>query len=171
MKRPIVLLLALLGLVISAPAQTASDPNEGSWLTHDAANGTFNFSWWGLTGRTYFIQQSEDLLTWNYFSVIESGVGDVIAWGFTSSTGKLFLRLKYTDVVTSDPFADDFDGDGMNNWWELRVGLDPFLANDPNANPDGDDATNLQESIANTSPTDPAPVLTLSGPAGASLVP
>jgi hypothetical protein len=171
MKKTLIALSALPGLLVSSPAQVVSDPNEGSRLTHDAVNGAFNLSWWGQTGRTYFIVQSDDLFTWNYVPVIESGVSEVIEWGFTTTAPKLFLRLKYTDVSTADPFADDFDVDGMNNWWEVRAELDPLAASDPAANPDGDEAANLQESLANTSPTDPAPVLTLSSPLGASLVP
>ena len=171
MKTTLIVLSTLFGLLSSSPAQVATDPNEGSRLTHDTVNGTFSLSWWGQTGRTYFVVQSDDLFTWNYVPLIESGESDVITWGFTSSAPKLFLRLRYTDVPTTDPFGDDFDGDGMNNWWEVRTLLDPLVANDPNANPDGDDATNLQESIANTSPTDPSPVLTLSIPVGATLVP
>jgi len=171
MKKALIALSALFGLLVSSPAQVASDPNEGSRLTHDAVNGTFNLSWWGQTGRTYFIAQSDDLFTWSYVPVIESGASEVIEWGFTTTAPKLFLRLKYTDVSTADPFADDFDGDGMNNWWEVRAQLDPLVANDPNAHSDGDEATNLQESMANTSPTDAAPALTLNSPVGATLVP
>ena len=171
MNRTVLALSAWCGLAFSSLAQTASDLNEGSLLTQQPATGTYTYSWWGVTGRTYFIQQSEDLFTWNYLPLIESGAGQVISWGFSTSSSKLFLRLKYSDIVTGDPAGADFDGDGMSNFWEVRSGLDPLEWTDPFVNPDGDDATNLQEYVANTSPNDPAPVLTLAAPIGATLVP
>ncbi|MDD5262890.1 MAG: hypothetical protein PHD76_13680, partial [Methylacidiphilales bacterium] len=114
--------LALAGFV---QAQSPNDPNEGTTLTPDSSSGTYLFSWWGHAGRTYFIQQSEDLQTWSYVPIIETGADQTIQWGFSSSADKLFLRVKYTDVATSDPFNDDFDGDGVSNWDELQQGSDP----------------------------------------------
>lgn len=163
----------LLVLGISARAQTAADPNEGLQLTRNATSGAVTVAWWGKVGWTYCIQYSEDLTTWKYFPVIEyrEDLDDPISWGFTSNKEKLFLRLEFDDQTSIDPETDDFDADGMNNLWEVRSNFSLWTWNDPNANPDGDDTTNLQEATANTSPTDPAPVLTLSGPVGASLVP
>src|SRR5205085_8797988 len=42
----------------------------------------------------------------------------------------------------------DSDGDGLPDWWETKYGLDPNNPNGingPNADPDGDGLTNLQE--------------------------
>ncbi len=158
-----------------AVAQTANGPNEGSALSRDPATGAYNFSWWGQAGRTYFLQQSEDLMNWNYVPVIEPGAGQSIGWGFTSTAPKFFLRLKYTDVTTTDPFNDDFNGDGLSNWQNLMQGSDPLAPAqmdtnglpinwelyyfghtgvDPNADEDGDGLTNLQEFQLHTDPTD-----------------
>ncbi len=123
MKR--IFLICFLTMAGFAQAQDAGDPNEGTTLTPDGSSGTYLFSWWGRAGRSYFIQQSEDLQTWSYVPIIETGADQTIQWGFSSSTDKLFLRLKYTDVSTSDPFNDDFDGDGVSNWDELQQGSDP----------------------------------------------
>lgn len=41
-------------------------------------------------------------------------------------------------------FSTDTDGDGMPDWWEARYGLYRFV-NDADANPDGDELTNLAE--------------------------
>ncbi len=64
MRRLFLLLAFLLALAGPADPQTAADPNEGSRLNYDRDNGIFTLSWWGQAGRTYFLQHSEDLLTW-----------------------------------------------------------------------------------------------------------
>ena len=110
-------------------AQTGTDPNEGSQLSQDATAGVYTFSWWGKAGRTYFMQESTDLVNWTYFPVIESGANEVIQWSFTSLAPVLFVRLKYSDIPTDDPFDADFDGDGVSNWNELLQGTDPLVAN------------------------------------------
>lgn len=51
-------------------------------------------------------------------------------WGFTSTADKFFLRLRYSDIPTSDPFNADFDGDKVNNFAELANGTDPLKTSD-----------------------------------------
>lgn len=130
MKLPIFFVGALASLCasVSVYAQNASAPNEASSLTRGAANGLAVFSWWGAAGRTYFIQQSEDLANWTYVPVIEPGAAQAIQWGFLSNADRFFLRLRYSDQPTSDPFAADFDGDKVSNYDELLQGTDPLLA-------------------------------------------
>jgi hypothetical protein len=48
-------------------------------------------------------------------------------------------------------YADDSDGDGMPDWWEIRHGLNPLL-DDTTGNPDGDALNNLEEYNAGTDP-------------------
>ena len=140
MKRSFALFLLTLVLHIdSARAQTASDLNEGSQLTHDSANDTWTFSWWGRSGRTYFVRQSEDLMDWKYIPVIEPGQDGVMEWNFATNADKLFMRLKYTDAVTLDPLRDDFDDDKISNWNELLIGADP-LSDDTNSFPVNEDS-------------------------------
>ncbi len=156
--------------------QTSADPNEGSQLSRDPATGAYTFSWWGRAGRTYFLQQSDALLNWSYLPVIESGADQPIRWGFASSAPQAFLRLRYTDIVTSDPFNDDFNNDGLSNWQNLTQGSDPLAAPvldasglslnwerfynvppgaDPNAAaPRGDGLTYLQAYQRGLNPTD-----------------
>lgn len=127
--------LAVLPAAI-ASAQTATDTNEGSRLSIDAESGAWNFSWWGVNARTYFILNSDlQLANWTYWPVIEQGVGAPISYGFWLSPqpSRLFLRLKYTDQSAPDPYAADFDGDGIPNGWEIEKGLDPFNAADASA--------------------------------------
>jgi hypothetical protein len=116
-----------------ASAQPANLINEASALSVDPVSGAWNFQWWGTTGRTYFIQNSDlQLANWVYWPVIEQGTGAWINYGFWTSPrpDRLFLRLRYTDQPSTDPYGDDFDGDGIPNGWEIENGLNPFDAAD-----------------------------------------
>ena len=172
------LLVSLVGLVVlsTATAQTSTDPNEGSRLTYDSNFGSYDLAWWGKAGRTYFIQHSGDLLTWEYFPLIESGASDSIEWYFNSTDGKFFVRLRYSDIATSDPYGADFDGDKVSNYqelfngtdplhtadgdgdgmpddWEIAYGLNPANASDASLDADSDGLTNLAEFQHGTNPT------------------
>lgn len=132
MSRRFLVIACVLALVSPAFAQTANDPNEGVRFTNGTAN-TYDFSWWSRSGRTYFLQHSEDLLTWIYFpDVIETGVNGVLSYGFSvSGPDRYFVRLKYTTQTSGNPSTADFDGDGLSNADELQRGTDPL-------NPDTD---------------------------------
>ena len=187
MKR-LPLLRALLSLLVgfmvfsTATAQTATDANEGTRLTHGSALGSYDFSWWGQPNRTNFIQHSDDLSAWEYLPLIESGTDDVLSWGFTSTAGKFFLRLRFSDIRTSDPINADFDGDKVSNNDELLQGTDPLSAADtdanglpddwekfyfghtgvdPNATAPGGGMTNLQHFELGSNPNNPPPPPTI----------
>lgn len=40
--------------------------------------GTWNVQWWGIEGRSYFLQASDDLVTWRYAPLIEGGNDEII---------------------------------------------------------------------------------------------
>lgn len=111
--------LALLGSATLAAAQLPAHPTPDIARNTD---GTFTLDWTGQPGITYFIQYSLDLQTWSYMPAIESGNGSAIGYGFDSNSDRMFLRLHYTDQPTSNPNSDDFDGDGISNWDEVRTG-------------------------------------------------
>jgi len=48
-------------------------------------------------------------------------------------------------------YADDTDGDGMPDWWEIQYHLNPGI-DDTTGNPDGDALNNLEEYNAGTNP-------------------
>ena len=79
-------------------AQTATAPNEDSRLTRGSAPSSYDFSWWGQPGRTYFMQHSDNLSAWEYLPLIESGAGAPLTRGFTSAASKFFLRLRKGSV-------------------------------------------------------------------------
>lgn len=144
-------LALLLSGMMPLQAQTATDPHEGMRLESLGA-GQFALSWWGRAGWSYFILQSEDLIHWQYLPVIESGADDIIRWEFSSDTPRRFFKLRLSDTETEDPYAADFDGDGLGNWEELQLGLDPFKQDSAgDGTPDGerdgdaDGLTNAQE--------------------------
>lgn len=139
--RAVLFVLVYAALTLHARAQTAADLNEGLTVTAGAQAGDFTLSWWGKAGRTYFIQQSFDLFTWNYVPVVESGADDVCGMNFSCSDPRQFWRLRYTDQSYTGTAADaDFDGDGLTNQQEAELGTDPF-----SADTDGDGISDADE--------------------------
>lgn len=55
------------------------------------------------------------------------------------------------DLEVFDKLADS-DGDGLPDWWELKYGLNPFLASDAKLDSDGDGVSNLAEFRKGTNP-------------------
>lgn len=152
-------------------------------LTPGTIPGSWDADWDGEAGRTYFIQYSLDLVEWHFFPEIEHGASPA-PYCFNSSSERFFIRLKYTDLPTSDPEGDDFDGDGLSNidevtdydtdplnWdtdgdtlqddWEIEHGLDPRddgtlnPDNGASGDPDGDGLSNTLEYGALVDPSNP----------------
>jgi len=113
--------------------------NEGQSLSEGPVAGDMTYEWWGKSGRTYFIQSSEDLMDWTYIPIIEAGIDDWVEWGFSFTADSIFLRLKFSDIPTINPDTADFDGDDISNWDELLQESDPFGTLDLNGNGIPDD--------------------------------
>lgn len=96
-------------------------PQPQAKMTPSALAGWWDMEWQSIVVRTYFIQASENLTTWDYIPVIELGDGQPLAWQFQSSAARQFFRLSYTDIPTTDPDLEDFDGDGVSSIVELKV--------------------------------------------------
>ncbi|NDC75598.1 hypothetical protein EBZ70_10015 [bacterium] len=125
----------LLAAIFHAPplrAQAAADLNEGLRLTANTATpGTYEVSWWGRAGHTYFLQRSEDLIApWGYFPLIETGRDAAVRYGFSTPNDRIFVRLRLQESTLADPYGADSDGDGIPDGWELEHGLNPFDASD-----------------------------------------
>jgi len=119
MKRSILLSSLILSSTLFVSADLGPEPAPE--IT-EITSTSFNIDWDGTLGNTYFIQYSADLISWDYMPIIKSGIGGPLGYGFDAAGGKLFLRLHYTDIPTSNPSTDDFDGDGISNWDEVRLG-------------------------------------------------
>jgi hypothetical protein len=129
----LLLRLALLGSTVVATPRADDTPPERAALAIDPASGAWSFNWWGVSGRTYFVQNSDlNLANWTYWPVIEQGAGAPISYGFwlNPRPDRLFLRLRYTDQATTNPYGADFDSDGIPNGWEIENGLNPFDTSD-----------------------------------------
>lgn len=120
MNRVLTLFFLLIGNLFSqsfAPNVEETAPNQ------------YRFTWTGGS-YTYFLQHSTGMGDWSFFPEIESGSGNY-EYNFATTADKMFLRLKYTDTVVPNPETHDFDGDGLTNWEEIRVGgtgTDPLAA-------------------------------------------
>jgi hypothetical protein len=65
------------------------------------------------------------------------------------------LSAPLTAVVYLNGSAEDTDGDGMHNEWEVSFLLNPFDPSDGDEDLDGDGLSNTEEFLAGTIPTNP----------------
>lgn len=123
-----------LSLLLVGPT-TASEPAPQPQIAFTSAgSGMWEIAFDGVSGRTYFIQWSLDLLNWDYAPVVDHGLSPDIFGTDTEGAEKYFVRLRYVDHdwVEDRLFAEeaDFDGDGIPNLFEVEtVGSDPFDEN------------------------------------------
>jgi hypothetical protein len=130
------LVSAALIFVLTRPLSANDIPSDRISLT-EGANETWNADWSGLYVRSYFFQWSWDLETWSYAPFIDFSDG-LHRRGFESTTARFFIRHHHTDLPTSDPGLEDFDGDGLGSLIEVKVlDTDP-LDSDGWTDADGD---------------------------------
>lgn len=109
-----------------------ADPLEQTQVSYtQGALNTWNADWAGVSGRTYFVQISTDLMNWSFAPSVNFGSGLKSLGVDSGGVPKFFLRLKYVDegwITTLQQARDaDLDGDGIPNWYEVEtLGTDPF---------------------------------------------
>lgn len=136
MKRSTLLSTILVSSSILAFADPLPEPPP---TVTPLTSTSFHLDWEGTLGNTYFIQYSADLISWSYMPYIKSGIGGPLGYGFDAAGGKLFLRLHYTDIPTSDPLTADFDSDGIPNYYEVNdLGSDPLDKDSAGGDSDSD---------------------------------
>ena len=74
MNRAFLSLVCALALMSEAYSQDPEVPPTVAF-TYDAGLHDYIASWLGVAGKTYYIQHSEDLITWNYVGEVAVGTG------------------------------------------------------------------------------------------------
>lgn len=133
-------------LVTAAFGQTASDLNEGFRVVKQPGGGAYTLQWWGKQGRSYFLEQSPDLVNWTYAPVVFGGAAQVSGLGLNTTAERLFWRLRHTDAQNGgNAQLADFDSDGVSNLDEVTTGQNPFGNADANTNGLPDDWEEFNE--------------------------
>jgi len=133
-------------MVTAAFGQTASDLNEGFRVVKQPGGGAYTLQWWGKQGRSYFLEQSPDLVNWNYAPVVFGGAAQVSGLGLNTTAERLFWRLRHTDAQNGgNAQLADFDSDGVSNLDEVTTGQNPFGNADANTNGLPDDWEEFNE--------------------------
>lgn len=148
-------ILLAVGLVLAATStllpQSSTDENMGATLAFDNTTTpeTWSFSWWGKAGKQYFVLRSTDLQTWTAMPGINpNGADAVLSYGeiVEANIPTIFFR-----AVEIDPSSPPVTGNVLPDVWERFYFGMPEI--DPNADPDADGLTTLQEFMLGTNPT------------------
>jgi len=166
------------GLVLPAlllPVLADPAPQSQISFTSGSSN-TWNADFIGAEHRVYTIQWSLDLVNWQYFPFVDFGEG-LHSWGFTSSSDKFFIRLRYLDDPEIESLGEamqtSYDGTGLPLEWKVKNGLDPFNgtgANGPTGDLDGDGIANQHDARPNDDATG-AVSITINTPANGTTIP
>ena len=115
---------------ILADKSTNAAPVSPNPQLRISPNQSWKLQWNGRENHTYFVQQSGDLADWSYLPVVKSGANAILSFGGELDPGADtgFFRLVFTDQPGSNPYLDDFDGDGTGNWAEILAGTNPLFA-------------------------------------------
>jgi hypothetical protein len=117
-------------VVSLAPRAVAQIHQPQVSLTATGA-GTWQAAWDGVTQRTYFMQWSLDLMSWNFVPIVEYGTGAKVSGMAAQNAPKYFIRLNYVDapwISTLQAARDsDFDNDGIPSFYEVEtIGTNPL---------------------------------------------
>ena len=126
----------------SVSAQIVAYDDEKLTISNGSAPGTLDLDWFGHSGRSYFLAYSPTLAdgSWSYLPVIEAGANAALSYGASAPGAgqRFFARTVVVPSSSAHPKTEDFDGDGVSNMDELKLGTDPLASVDsePNSLPD-----------------------------------
>lgn len=112
-------------------AEAGTDPRDPNdyFRTFDFTVSPYldevSLSWRSVEYRYYEIQQSTDLVSWNYASYgygeFDQTTTTTTFYPYPSGQAKMFFRVRgYPD------YDYDYDGDGLLSWEERLLGTDPY---------------------------------------------
>ena len=130
--------------VVSGGTVNLSGGHWDFWL-HDTASWT-----WSRSPTIGTIDDpSAKSTTWT--APMNNGTSDIVVTFTVDATCTGYDPLGDSDTVQVT-LKWDYDGDGIQDAWELANGLNPQSAGDASQDPDNDSLTNLQEYQNNTNP-------------------
>ena len=122
----------------------------------DPADGLADSDGDGLSNAFEITRSHTD---WNHADTDGDGLLDYAEWNGNTNpqnpdTDGDGLPDGQETTLGTDPCAADTDGDGMPDGWEYQFGFDPLDGNSPapNADPDSDGLSNLEEAGFGTNP-------------------
>lgn len=111
-------------LPLSAQESPAGSPFQ---IYQRRTNALFLMEWQGNPTKSYFVQYSKDLVTWEYSPNIYRGKDSLMSdRSDPEGSPSYFVRLVEISDNGQDPAFIDSDGDGVANIVELQQGSDPF---------------------------------------------
>jgi uncharacterized protein (DUF1800 family) len=97
------------------------DRNSFPKMNIAIAAGLPALSWPSLTGKRYTLLACDDLMSFSPHGDALDGTNGIMEMVLPAASGREFFRMQINDL--------DSDGDGLNDWEEHSVGLDPGNVN------------------------------------------
>ena len=105
------------------------NPNSKLRVTKvDAAGGNVTLHWPSVLGKRYQVYSSTNLTSWVAVGSVLVGTGNELTATVAKGSSPNFFRVNVSDI--------DTDGDGVNDWEEIQVGLDPNKTSTDGTNTD-----------------------------------
>jgi Bacterial TSP3 repeat len=148
----------------------ASDYFGITSFTRSVYGSSVNFSWKSIPGRYYEVEESENLLTWQFGGYEQRASGAVTTWEIVPGTAshKFFRVISYPQsdfdadrdglklweeaILGTNPYSADSDSDGMKDAFEFNYQLDPISAVDAFLDADSDGLSNVLEAKLGLNP-------------------
>ena len=94
----------------------------------DSAGGNLTLHWPSVSGKRYQVYSSTNLKTWTPIGNLLVGTGNELTATVAKGSSPNFFRVNVSDI--------DTDADGLSDWEEIQLGLDPGKAMSDGVNND-----------------------------------